>query len=66
MGKLKELIEEYDNLMRAGLDEVAVGDNELAEDYFSDAAYVVNKVDDENIKQQLISRYTVNPLDFAR
>lgn len=66
MGKLKELEEEYDNLMQAGYDEIAVGDTELAEDYFSDAAYVVNQITDETIKQQLLAKYSVNPLDFAK
>lgn len=66
MGKLKELIEEFDNLMQAGLDEVATGDQETAEEYFSDAAYVLNKVTDDNIKKALAERYTVNPLDFAK
>ena len=66
MGAVKELLEEYDNLMQAGFDELAVGDTENAEEYFSDAAYVLNKVTDPVIKQELENRYTINPLDFAK
>ena len=66
MGAVKELLEEYDNLMQAGFDELAIGDTENAEEYFSDAAYVLNKVIDPVIKQELENRYTINPLDFAK
>ena len=44
MEQLVELEEEFDSLMKAGLDEVAVDDTEVAEEYFSDAAYIVNQV----------------------
>lgn len=62
----KALIEEYHNLMRAGLDEIAVDDTEIAEEYFSDAAFVLNKIKDTKTKEELATMYTVNPLDFAR
>lgn len=57
--------EEYDNLMQAGLDEVAVNEMETAAKYFSDAAYVLNKIGHEGIKAELANKYTVNPYDFA-
>lgn len=63
---IQELIEEYHNLMRAGLDEIAVDDTEIAEEYFSDAAFVLNKIKDKEIRDKLATTYTVNPLDFAR
>lgn len=66
MGAFKEILEEYDNLMQAGLDELAVGDTENAEEYFSDAAYVLNKVADPTLRSELENRYTINPLDFAK
>lgn len=66
MTNQEELIEEYHNLMRAGLDEIAIDDTEIAEEYFSDAAFVLNKIDDEEIRDKLATTYTVNPLDFAR
>ena len=62
----KALIEEYHNLMRAGLDEIAVDDTEIAEEYFSDAAFVLNKIKDTKTKEELATMYTVNPLDFAK
>lgn len=66
MTNQEELIEEYHNLMRAGLDEIAINDTEIAEEYFSDAAFVLNKIKDTKIKEELATMYTVNPLDFAR
>ena len=65
MTNQEELIEEYHNLMRAGLDEIAVDDTEIAEEYFSDAAFVLNKIEDKEIRDKLATTYTVNPLDFA-
>lgn len=63
---MQEQIEEYHNLMRAGLDEVAVQEYEIAADYFSDAAYVLNKIDNEGIRAELANMYEVNPYDYAR
>ena len=67
MEQLVELEEEFDSLMKAGLDEVAVDDTEIAEEYFSDAAYIVNKVRklNEEKAKELENKYTVNPMDFA-
>lgn len=67
MEQLVELEEEFDSLMKAGLDEVAVDDTEVAEEYFSDAAYIVNKVRklNEEKAKELENKYTVNPMDFA-
>lgn len=67
METIKDLIEEFDSLMQAGLDEVAVGDTEIAEEYFSDAAYTVNQVRklNEEKAKELENKYTVNPMDFA-
>lgn len=61
-----DLIEEYDNLMQAGLDELAVSEMETAEEYFSDAACVLNKITHEDIKAELANKYMVNPYDFAK
>lgn len=52
--------------MQAGLDELATDDLELAEDYFSDAAYVLNQIEDEKIKKELQFKYTINPMDFEK
>ena len=67
MEQLVELEEEFDSLMKAGLDEVAVDDTEVAEEYFSDAAYIINKVRklNEEKAKELENKYTVNPMDFA-
>ena len=67
MEQLVELEEEFDSLMKAGLDEVAVDDTEVAEEYFSDAAYIVNQVRQlsEEKAKELENKYTVNPMDFA-
>lgn len=65
METTQDLIEEYDNLMQAGLDEVAVQEYETAAEYFSDAAYVLNKIVHEGIRAELANKYTVNPYDFA-
>jgi hypothetical protein len=58
-------IEEFDNLMQAGIDELAVGDNGTATDYFSDAAYIIKDLSDE-LKEELCNKYEVNPLDYAK
>ena len=67
MEQLVELEEEFDGLMKAGLDEVAVDDTEVAEEYFSDAAYIINKVRQlhEEKAKELENKYTVNPMAFA-
>lgn len=65
METTQDLIEEYDNLMQAGLDEVAVQEYETAAEYFSDAAYVLNKITHEGIRAELANKYMVNPYDFA-
>lgn len=52
--------------MRAGLDEVAVQEYETAAEYFSDAAFVLNKIDNEGIRAELANMYEVNPYDYAR
>ena len=62
--KTLETVEEFDNLMQAGLDELAVGDTENATDHFSDAACVISNLSDD-LKEELCSKYEVNPLDFA-
>lgn len=62
---MKGLIDEFHNLMRCGLDEVAVGDMELAEEYFSDACYVLNQIESEQVVEELEQHYTINPRDFA-
>lgn len=63
---MDERIEEYHNLMRAGLDEVAVQEYETAAEYFSDAAFVLNKIDNEGTRAKLANMYEVNPYDYAR
>lgn len=61
-----ELVEEFHHLMRCGLDELAVGDMELAEEYFSDACYVLNQIKFPQVAKELETYYTVNPRDFAQ
>lgn len=63
---MENLVEEFDSLMQAGLDEVAVGDMELAEEYFSDACYVLNQIEDKELVKQLENKYSINPRDFAQ
>lgn len=67
MEQLVELEEEFDSLMKAGLDEVAIDDTEVAEEYFSDAAYIISQVRklNEEKAKELENKYTVNPMDFA-
>ena len=65
METTQDLIEEYNNLMQAGLDEVAVQEYETAAEYFSDAAYVLNKIAHEGIRAELANKYMVNPYDYA-
>lgn len=64
--ELQMQIDEFDMLMQAALDEIATGDNDIAEDYFSDAAYILNQIQDLKIKKELETKYLINPLDFAK
>lgn len=64
--ELQNKIDEFDNLMQAGLDEVATGDTEIAEEYFNDAAYVLNQIEDGSLKEGLATKYIVDPRDFAQ
>ena len=63
---LQELETEFDNLMRAGLDELAVEDSELAEENFSLASTVLDRVKELSLSMAvaLENRYLVNPYDF--
>lgn len=63
---VQDLIEEFHSIMQAGLDEVAVGDMEMAEEYFSDACYVLNQIEDKELVKELENYYTINPRDFAQ
>lgn len=64
--KVQDLVEEFHSIMQAGLDEVAVGDMEMAEEYFSDACYVLNQIEDKELVKELENYYTINPRDFAQ
>ena len=44
---------------------MAVQEYETAAEYFSDAAYVLNKIANEGIRAELANKYEVNPYDFA-
>ena len=63
---LQELEAEFDNLMRSGLDELAVEDSELAEENFSLAVTVLDRVKELSLPMAvaLENRYLVNPYDF--
>lgn len=66
VNNVQDLIEEFHSIMQAGLDEVAVGDMEMAEEYFSDACYVLNQIEDKELVKELENYYTINPRDFAQ
>ena len=63
---LQELETEFDNLMRSGLDELAVEDIELAEENFSLAVIVLDRVKELSLPMAVApeNRYLVNPYDF--
>ena len=63
---LQELETKFDNLMRSGLDELAVENGELAEENFSLAATVLDRVKELSLPMAvaLENRYLVNPYDF--
>lgn len=64
---LKDDIEEFNNLMQAGYDEIAVGETETAEEYFSDACYVLDRIQNVNtdIAKELENKYSINPRNYA-
>ena len=63
---LQELETEFDNLMRFGFYELAVDDSELAEENFSLAATVLDRVKELSLPMAVIleNRYLVNPYNF--
>ena len=63
---LQEVEVEFDNLMQSGLDELAVEDSELAEENFSLAATVLDRVKELSLQMAvaLENRYLVNPYDY--
>ena len=63
---LQELETEFDNLMRSGLDELAVEDSELAEENFSLAATVLDRVKELSLPMTVVleNKYLVNPYDY--
>lgn len=61
----KDKIEEFQNLMESGLDEVATGDEEVAADYFTDACFVANSIPDEKLRNELFTMYMIDPRDFG-
>ena len=63
---LQELETEFDNLMRSGFDELAVEDIELAEENFSLAAAILDRVKELSLPMAVIleNKYLVNPYDF--
>lgn len=63
---ITDLIDEFDNLMQAGLDEIAVDDKENAEEYFADACFVLRKIPDDNLRKELSQKYEINPYDYER
>lgn len=67
MQNLEDLKEEFHNCMQAGLDEIAVQDMEIAEEYFADAGSVLNAIKqiDNELAQKLATTYMVDPRDFA-
>lgn len=60
---MKNLIDEFKSLMEAGLNELP--DYEVASEYFGDACYVLNQIEDEQVVKKLENLYMVNPRDFA-
>lgn len=63
---LQELEAEFDNLMQSGLDELVAEDSELAEENFSLAATVLDRVKELSLPMAvaLENRYLVNPYDL--
>jgi len=64
----EDKIEEFDNLMQAGLDEVATdgAESDIAIEYFTDAAFVLNSIEDSSLRESLATKYEINPLDYAQ
>lgn len=62
----RELLEEINNIMQYANEEIAQNDFELAEEYLADAAYLINKIEDEKLRNEIAGSYTINPLDYAK
>lgn len=64
MGKIKEKLLEYQELYNAGVEAAECGDYETAEEYFSDANYVLNELP-EDLRTKLREASLINTQDFA-
>lgn len=62
----RDQIEEINQIMKYAMEEIAQNDFELAEEYLADAAYLINKIEDEKQRNEIASKFSVNPLDYAK
>lgn len=61
----KEQLEEINNIMNYAIEAIGEGDHQLGEEYLQDAVYLINKIEDEQLRKEVAASYTINPLDFA-
>ena len=64
--KQLELLQEIYNIRDYVTEEIANGNADLAEEYLSDAAYLINKIEDPKLKDRTINSFPANPLDYAK
>lgn len=61
----KEIIEEADSLIKAAQDNLIDGYQDIAEEYFRDAGYVIMQIENKDDRELIAAIFTPNPLDFC-
>jgi hypothetical protein len=61
-----EKVDEFRNLMGVAMELIGQGEYEEAQEYLTDACYIHNQIQNNQVKEELLSLYLVNPYDFAQ
>jgi len=62
----KELLEEIQNCIDEAVQNIADGYSDIAEDDMRDAAYLLYKIEDKQLREEVAASLEINPLDFAQ
>lgn len=61
-----DLMEELQNCIDEAVENIADGYPDIAEDALRDAAYLLYKIEDKQLREEIAAGLEINPLDFAQ
>ena len=64
--EIQDKVDEFKSLMQEAIECAGMGWYDDAQEYFSDACYVLNEIDNEHVRNKLENLFSVNPYDFAQ